>query len=93
MNNFTKIDIDTLIEQENLKNNFLYDVEDIEFRLIENLITERKKKKLTQQEISKITGMSQQAISRIEKYGNKPSLKNLIKYIKALDIDINVIFN
>lgn len=93
MNNFTKIDINTLIEQETLKNNFLYDVEDIEFRLIENLVTERKKKKLTQQEISKITGMSQQAISRIEKYGNKPSLKNLIKYIKALDIDINVIFN
>lgn len=88
-----KMNFDSKIKEMDPMSKFLYEVEDIEYRLIENLIAERKRKNLTQLDISKITGMSQQAISRIEKYGNRPSLTNLLKYMKAITLDINSIFS
>jgi Predicted transcriptional regulators len=88
-----KMNFDSKIKEMDSMSKFLYDVEDIEYRLIENLVAERKRKNLTQLDISKITGMSQQAISRIEKYGNRPSLTNLLKYMKAIKLDINSIFS
>lgn len=72
---------------------FLYEIERDQYELIKNLIAERKKKKLTQKDIAQITGMSQQAVSRIEQYDVKPSLINLLKYIKAIGLNINSIFN
>lgn len=47
---------------------------------------------MTQRDIANKIGLSQQAVSRIEKYGNAPSITNLIKYLRALDLDINSIF-
>lgn len=84
--------LDDLIIELSEKGKFLYDVEDQEYRLIANLIAERKRQNLTQADISEKTGMSQQAVSRIEKYGNKPSLANLLKYMHALKLDINSMF-
>lgn len=83
------------LEQNILNNNFakfLYEVEDMEFQLIKNLVKERKKRSITQKEIAEKTGLSQQAISRIEKYGNKPTLTIYLKYMYAIGININDLF-
>lgn len=74
------------------KEKFLYDVEEDQFKLIQNLIEKRIEKNMTQRDIANKIGLSQQAVSRIEKYGNAPSITNLIKYLRALDLDINSIF-
>lgn len=91
--NGMNVDHCKLINELKNEDKFLYEIEDIEYQLIENLITKRKNMNLTQKDIASITGMSQQAVSRIEKYGNKPSLTNLIKYMRALNLDLNVIFS
>ncbi|MGN9163471.1 helix-turn-helix domain-containing protein [Clostridium sulfidigenes] len=95
MKEFTNNNLNIFLEQ-NIFNNdfskFLYEVEDMEFQLIENLVRERKRRSITQKEIAERTGLSQQAVSRIEKYGNKPSLNNLLKYMYAIGININDLF-
>lgn len=74
------------------KEKFLYEVEEDQFKLIQNLIKKRIERNMTQKDIANMTGLSQQAVSRIEKYGNTPSMANLIKYLRALNLDINNIF-
>lgn len=93
MEKYNKVNLDDMINSLSDNGKYLYGVEDQEYRLIENLVAERKRQNLTQADISLRTGMSQQAVSRIEKYGNKPSLTNLLKYMKALNLDINSMFN
>lgn len=93
MEKYNKVNLDDMINSLSDNGKYLYAVEDQEYRLIENLVAERKRQSLTQADISLRTGMSQQAVSRIEKYGNKPSLTNLLKYMKALNLDINSMFN
>lgn len=93
MEKYNKVNLDDMINSLSDDGKYLYGVEDQEYRLIENLVAERKRQSLTQADISLRTGMSQQAVSRIEKYGNKPSLTNLLKYMKALNLDINSMFN
>lgn len=75
-----------------LVDEFLCSVKDKQFKLIQNLIKKRIENNLTQRDISDITGLSQQAISRMEKHGHTPSLTNLIKYLTALNMDINDLF-
>lgn len=93
MEKYNTVNLDDMINSLSDNGKYLYGVEDQEYRLIENLVAERKRQSLTQADISLRTGMSQQAVSRIEKYGNKPSLTNLLKYMKALNLDINSMFN
>lgn len=64
----------------------------IERIFIKNLIDLRHEKGLTQQELATKTGLTQQAISSLEKCGRKPTLTNLIKYLLGLDININNLF-
>lgn len=65
----------------------------IERNFIENLVKERKSKGISQTELAKKSGLTQQAISSIEKYSRKPTLPNLIKYLFGLGIDINNLFS
>ena len=72
----------------------LYSLEilNTQYKLIENLHRIRLEKKMSQSDVSKITGLSQQAISRIETFQYSPSLPTLIEYMSALDININDLF-
>jgi len=94
--NYNKENNLSIFLEQNILNNefakFLYEVEDMEFQLIKNLVKERKKRSITQKEIAEKTGLSQQAISRIEKYGNKPTLTIYLKYMCAIGININNLF-
>lgn len=92
MGKYSVFNIQDFVNFNDEKEKFLYEVEDDQFKLIQNLIKKRIEKNMTQRDIADKTGLSQQAVSRIEKYGNTPSMANLIKYLRALDLDINSIF-
>lgn len=62
---------------------------DIEQQFINNLIKIRKAKDISQRELADITGLTQQAISSFYWRDRVPTLTNLIKYLKGLNIDIN----
>ncbi|EJT5915413.1 helix-turn-helix transcriptional regulator (plasmid) [Clostridium perfringens] len=70
-----------------------YEAKEIELKFIKRLIDTRKSNGLSQKELAERTGLTQQAISSIEKCDRKPTLLNLIKYLLGLGIDINSIFN
>uniref|UniRef100_UPI0032DB301F helix-turn-helix domain-containing protein n=1 Tax=Clostridium perfringens TaxID=1502 RepID=UPI0032DB301F len=63
-----------------------------EMRFIKNLVLERKKRGLSQRDLAYKSGLTQQAISSLEKCDRKPTLTNLIKYLLGLGIDINILF-
>jgi DNA-binding XRE family transcriptional regulator len=65
------------------------DVADKEYNLIKKLVQIRKEKNLTQNDISKKTGMKQQVISRFERYDSLPTLRSFIKYLDSMDIEID----
>lgn len=92
MDKYSIFNIEEFVNFNNEKEKFLYEVENQQFILIQNLICKRIEMNMTQMDIANKTGLSQQAVSRIEKYGNTPSIANLIKYLYALGLDINSIF-
>jgi len=74
-----------------LKRKFDVEQEEFEFRL--KLARARKEKNLTQNNIKDATGLTQQAISRIEKGMNdrSPTLGTLIRYIDAIGYKLTLI--
>ena len=62
-----------------------------ECELIEKIIEIRKKANMSQNELAKITGNKQQAISRIEKREHSPSLKSFCNMVSALGHDIEIV--
>lgn len=59
--------------------------EDVEKALAESIIFMRQKKCLTQEDLSRITGIQQSSISKIENCNGNPSLKKLKKIAKGLE--------
>ena len=59
-----------------------------EYELIQKLVSFRKEAGLTQKDVAKKSGLTQQMISRIEKYDNSPTLSNFMKYIEAIGVDL-----
>lgn len=58
------------------------------------LLNARKAKKISQKELSKLSGLSESCISNIETgETSSPTLRSLIKYAIALDIELGVNFN
>lgn len=71
---------------------YLLEIIDMQYKLIKNLHKKRLEKNMSQKDIANITGLSQQAISRIETFQYSPSLPSLLKYMNALNLDINTLF-
>ena len=95
-NEHIEIDIESLMKAvESLSNEekILLEAKEIERAFIIKLISVRKEKGITQKELAKKTGLTQQVISTIEQCGRRPTLTNLIRYLMWLDLDINKIFN
>jgi DNA-binding XRE family transcriptional regulator len=69
-----------------------FDAEQKEFEFRLKLARLRKEKNITQNSIRESSGLTQQAISRIEKGNNErsPTLKTLIKYVDALGCELSV---
>lgn len=64
---------------------------DREKELIDELITLRKAQNISQSQLADLTGMKQQAISRLEKKGNSPSLKFFCSLLNALGYELKIV--
>ncbi len=62
-----------------------------EYRLITEMISLRKKEKMTQSSLAEITGNKQQVISRIEKRENKPSLRIFCNLLDAMGYELQIV--
>ena len=60
-----------------------------EMHFKQTLIEARRSKELTQEDISKISGLSQQAVSRLEK-GNGGNISTVLKYLSALGMALSI---
>lgn len=56
------------------------------------VVSARIERKLTQQELSKLTGVAQSDISRLESCEGNPSLKTLIRIAEGLDMRLHISF-
>lgn len=64
---------------------------DKEKELIDEVVNLRKEQNISQNHLAKLTGNKQQAISRIEKKENSPSLKLFYSMVYALGYDIKIV--
>jgi len=62
-----------------------------QYELMQSIVKARKELGLTQKDISKRSGLTQQMVSRIEKVNNSPTLINFLKYITALGLDFDLV--
>jgi DNA-binding XRE family transcriptional regulator len=62
-----------------------------EYRLIGEMISLRKKEKITQSQLAKLTGYKQQVISRIERKDNSPSLRIFSNILNALGYELKIV--
>ncbi len=63
----------------------------LEEDIIEAVIEARNRSKLTQRELSKISGVKQPVIARLEKYSNSPQVNTLIKLLYPMGYTIRVV--
>ena len=61
---------------------------ELEYELIEQIVLARRAKSITQVRLAEITGVSQQAISRLEKEKHLPKLDTLIKIVDGLGMKL-----
>jgi len=69
----------------------VWDSRRMEYKILADLIELRKIKGITQIDMAKKSGIKQQAISRIEKKENSPTLKTLCALADVLDVDIQLV--
>lgn len=90
---FVQIDINKEIEKqmENPKFKKEWEENSAEYELIGEMISLRKKKKISQSELANRIGVKQQVISRLEKKENSPSLKLFSSIVDALGYELKII--
>ena len=91
---FEKVDIQKRIEEKmkiDIEFKKAYEEVQKEKKLIRKITEIRRQKGLTQKQIADMTGMKQQALSRMEKERHAPTLNNLFKILSALDLDIKLV--
>lgn len=90
---FEKANIKDKIKQkcdENPQFKAAYEAIDKEYKIIEQAVSLRKEFGITQKDIEKTCGMTQQAISRLEKADISTTLRNFIKYLDAAGFELVV---
>ncbi|HIY63388.1 MAG TPA: helix-turn-helix domain-containing protein [Candidatus Mediterraneibacter stercoripullorum] len=91
---FTKVNINKVIEEKRKQDpdfKKVWDDSREEYRLIGEMISLRKAKKVTQSELAQMTGSKQQVISRIEKKENSPSLRSYCNMLSALGYELQIV--
>ena len=61
-----------------------------QYNLRKALVMARKNEKITQKQLSEITGLTQQSISRIETGSSNTTLENLTKYLRGIGYSIEL---
>lgn len=88
-----EIDIKSILEEELKDPQFAkyYAQYVLEYELIAQLVSSRKRKNMTQDELAIRSGVKQQVISRLERHQVFPNLSTLAKLANALDLKITMI--
>ncbi|GAG89821.1 unnamed protein product [marine sediment metagenome] len=63
-----------------------------EYKIIRQILSLRRKKNLTQEQLAKLTGAKQSSIARIESGRHNTSLRLLEKIAEALDTELDIRF-
>ena len=89
---FKKIDVKHIVEEERKNKEFDLEYKKIknEYNLIEKFVETRKRKNITQKELAELTGVSQQAISRLELEKHMPKIDTFIKILDGLDLELTI---
>jgi DNA-binding XRE family transcriptional regulator len=89
---FTRVDVEKIVKNERKDQQFDLEYKKIrqEYILIAKLIEARKEKNITQKELAKATGVSQQAISRLELEKHIPKMDTFIKILDGLDLELTI---
>lgn len=90
---FKKIDVKHIVEEERKNKEFDLEYKKIknEYNLIEKFVETRKRKNITQKELAEVTGVSQQAISRLELEKHMPKIDTFIKILDGLDLELTIV--
>lgn len=91
---FVEVSIREEIEkqrQEDIEFREVWDSSREEYRLIGEMISLRKKEKITQRQLASRIGNKQQVISRIEQKESSPSLKLFCNIIDALGYELKIV--
>lgn len=91
---FVKVNISDEIEKRRQEEPVFKDAWDSsreEYRLIGEMVSLRKKNKITQSQLASITGNKQQVISRIEQKESSPSLRLFCNIIDALGYELKIV--
>lgn len=67
-----------------------YDDAQHEYEVIKQLVKFRNEIGISQSEVAKQAGLTQQMVSRIETVDNSPTLRNFIKYVDSLGLEIKI---
>lgn len=85
-----KVEIDKrLINDNELKK--AYDDAQHEYEIVKQLVKMRNEMGLSQNDVAKKSGLTQQMVSRIETIDNSPTLKNFIKYVDSVGLEIKFV--
>ena len=74
------------------KNKRLYDLADVQYQVAFNVVSSRKKKNMTQKELSEMTGIDRADICKIENGNANSTLETLQRIAEALDKRIVIEF-
>lgn len=90
---FNIIDVKSIVKKERKDKEFDFEYRKIihEYNLIETIVNIRKEKQMTQKELARITGVSQQAISRLELEKHIPTMDTFIKILDGLGLELNIV--
>ncbi len=67
-----------------------YDHSQQEYEVVKQLVKMRNEMGLSQSDVARQSGLTQQMVSRIETVGNSPTLRNFIKYVDSVGLEIKI---
>lgn len=67
-----------------------YEYAQLEYEVLKQLVKMRNEMGLSQSDVAKKSGLTQQMVSRIETVGNSPTLRNFLKYVDSLGLEIKL---
>ena len=86
-NKENKIIEELITEDDSLRRQ--HEIFEAEMAFKQELIEARRSKSLTQKDISRLTGLSQQAISRMER-GTSGTLETVIRYLRSIGYSLSI---
>lgn len=90
---FEKIKVKDLVSEKRKDPNFDKEYRKVkqEYKLIEQIVNERKGRNITQKELAAMTGLAQQSISRLEREKHIPNMDTLMKVLDGLGLELCLI--